>query len=106
MCADDTRTPEEIEAEFITHLTTFLKDAEDIDDETLDKLIQSDNYNELRSIVSAFVSLPVLSKGMTLLYENDRDNLEKIHADMQDIIDGIAGVLQKQIKRIVAEANK
>ena len=54
----------------------------------------------------SIVALPALSRGMTLLYENDRDNLEKIHSDMQDIIDGIAKVLQKQISRIVDESKK
>ena len=106
MCVDDTRTPEEIEAFFITKLNEFLKDGVSLSDDEIDKIIQSPYYDELKSVVSAFVALPALSKGMALLYENDRDNLEQIHADMQDIIDGIAKVLQMQISRIVKEAKK
>ena len=106
MCTDDTRTTEEVEAFFVTKLTEFLKDAVNLSDEEIDKVIQNPNYPELQDVVSAFVALPALSRGMTLLYENDRDNLEKIHADMQDIIDGIAKVLTKQIGRLVEEAKK
>lgn len=106
MCTDDERTPLEIEAFFITKLTELLKDAVDLSDEEIDKVIQNQSYPELRDVVSAFVALPALSRGMTLLYENDRDNLERIHSDMQNIIDGIAKVLKHQISRILEEAKK
>ena len=107
MCTDDERTPLEIEAFFITELTEVLKDAVNLSDDEIDKVIQNPNYPELQDVVAAFVALPALSRGMTLLYENDRANdLEKLRSGVQDIIDGIASVLKKQIIRIVEESKK